>query len=76
MSDEQILAWYDHERDENNDPVFRGAPPAGPNFRDLHRRKCYLLGVTEPEDVERDWLREQKWLADRRAAQKKKRRKR
>ncbi|WP_439626019.1 hypothetical protein [Gemmata sp.] len=76
MSDEQILAWYDHKRDENNDPVLQNAPPASPNFRELHRRKCYLLGVTEPEDVERDWRAEQQRLAERRAAQKKKRRKR
>ncbi|MDY3554759.1 hypothetical protein R5W24_003888 [Gemmata sp. JC717] len=35
------------------------APPARfPNLRELHRRRCFLLGITDPAKEERLWAEE------------------
>jgi hypothetical protein len=59
LSDEQILAWYDHEHDERGSLVF--SKPPGPKVtpRRAHVARCIELGITEPEDIERLWAEAQ-----------------
>lgn len=45
-------------------------PPArATTAKDLHARKCFLLGITEPAKVERLWKAEEKRRAELRRAE-------
>ena len=59
MSDQQVLAFFDHERNEDNSPKLTIPTGRKPTSRYLHDRRCFDLGITEPEDVERLWQEKQ-----------------
>jgi len=38
--------------------TIAAAPPRWPTLRELHDRRCFLLGITEATKVERLWKEE------------------
>jgi hypothetical protein len=53
--------------------VVRAPPPSPPTLRQLHKRKCFLLGITDPAKEERLWQAE---VARRKCAEERDRRER
>jgi hypothetical protein len=39
-----------------------------PTAKEFHARRCFMLGITEPDKVARLWLEEKKFLEEARAA--------
>ena len=61
MSDAQVLAWFDHEREEDASPKLKAPAAGAPRLtaRQLYARLLYSYGITDPADVERLWAEEQ-----------------
>lgn len=56
MTDDQLTYLYAIDRGEGGVP--RIAPPdwtRPPSARQMFERRCFLLGVTEPETIAREW---------------------
>jgi hypothetical protein len=80
LSTAQLVALYVHERHPGPEGIPKlVAPPSGPAIdrKKLFRRRCYLLGVTDPATVETLWAEDEAKRAEKKAkreAQKRERR--
>jgi hypothetical protein len=53
-----LLAIYDVERGPDGVMKVEAPPAKSVSLKDLFRRKCFLLGITEPWKVAKLWAEE------------------
>ena len=59
LTDDQLVALFDHEREGDGWPKLKFDGPQEPTPREAHLLRCYVNGVTEKADVERLWQADQ-----------------
>ena len=60
LSDAQLVAFYDHARDEFGAPKLDMTPLTRPlSEKEVFRRRCYLLGISDRKEIAKLWAEDE-----------------